>query len=159
MKNEISIHICKSSKDFEVAKELTLAYFDWLGMDLNFQDTRKEFEVFHEMYGEPSGTFIFAKVNGELAGGVGTRYLEDGICEMKRLYVYDSFQGYGLGRMLCEKIMVLSKSLGYTKMRLDTVERLEAANALYEKLGYYDIPEYYPNPDPTVRYMEIELVQ
>lgn len=50
-----------------------------------------------------------------------------------------------------------ARNLGYTKMRLDTVKKLTAANTLYEHLGFYDIEPYNFNPDETVRYMEIKL--
>ena len=42
-------------------------------------------------------------------------------------------------------------------MRLDTVSKLESAIGLYNKLGFYEIETYYPNPDPTVKYMELEI--
>jgi hypothetical protein len=28
---------------------------------------------------------------------------------------------------------------------------------LYEKIGFYEIDAYCPNPDPTVKYMELEI--
>ena len=45
------LYTCTTSADFAIAKSLTVAYFQWLGMNLDFQNTKKEFEVFHEMYG------------------------------------------------------------------------------------------------------------
>ena len=122
---------------------------------LFFRVLKKEFEVFHEMYGASSGCFIYLKVNDTIAGGVGIRRLTDEICEMKRLYVSPELQGDGFGRRLCDEIILIAKNLGYVKMRLDTVSKLKSANALYEKLGFDDIPAYYDNPDPTVRYMEL----
>ena len=80
------------------------------------------------------------------------------MCEMKRLYVYDRFEGQGVGRALCVRLIEEAKSLGYQRMRLDTIARLEGANALYVSLGFTDIEPYNFNPDPTVRYMELALV-
>ena len=57
----------------------------WLGMDLNFQNTEKEFQIFETMYGKPTGVFIYATMDNEVVGGVAIRRLEAGICEMKRL--------------------------------------------------------------------------
>ena len=127
--------------------------FSMVGDESRF--SKHEFEVFHEMYGASSGCFIYLKVNDTIAGGVGIRRLTDEICEMKRLYVSPELQGDGFGRRLCDEIILIAKNLGYVKMRLDTVSKLKSANALYEKLGFDDIPAYYDNPDPTVRYMEL----
>ncbi len=155
---EVSIHICKTAEDFEIAKSITRDYIKWLGMDLCFQNIDKEFEDFESMYAKPKGCFIYAKVNQEVVGGVGCRRLEKEICEMKRLYVYGKFQGLGLGKRLCNEIITISKQLAYSKMRLDTVSKLASAIKLYEKIGFKYIPEYRENPDKTVRYMEISLI-
>ena len=109
------------------------------------------------MYGKPEGCFIYATINGAIAGGVAIRKLDSKICEMKRLFVYNSFQGNGLGKVLCGEIILIARELGYSKMRLDTVSKLKSAIRLYEKIGFYEIEEYCPNPDPTVKYMELEL--
>ena len=62
-----------------------------------------------------------------------------------------------MGEVLCEKIISIARELGYSKMRLDTVAKLKSALGLYEKIGFYEIEAYCPNPDPTVKYMELEL--
>lgn len=157
MKQEIIIHRCKTPEDFEIAKTITNNYMLWLGMDLGFQNTDYEFKIFNRMYGKPYGVYIYATEDGKVVGGVGVRRLSSTICEMKRLYVYDSYRGKGIARLLCQEIISISKALAYTKMRLDTVSRLVHANALYEKIGFKDIPKYYENPDATVRYMEKNL--
>ena len=157
MEQDITIHVCKSLEDFNIAKSITKDYIEWLGMNLDFQNIDKEFKVFETMYGNPDGCFIYATVEGEVFGGVAIRKLEPGICEMKRLFVYDTFQRRGFGRVLCDKIISISRELGYQKMRLDTVSKLESAIVLYEKIGFYKIEAYYENPDLTVRYMEMEL--
>ncbi len=158
MNLKASLHICETSEDFEIAKSLTQDYFKWLGMDLRFQDIDKEFKVFKKMYSAPIGSFIYLKNGDEIVGGVGVRMLEAGICEMKRLYIYNNHQGMGYGKLLCNEIISISKSLGYSKMRLDTVSKLESAIALYEKMGFRYIPKYYENPDVTAKYMELDLM-
>ena len=157
MKQEVLIHRCETIEDFEIAKTITHDYMIWLGMDLGFQNTDKEFSVFNRMYGEARGAYIYARIHGEIAGGVGLRMLSNDICEMKRLFVYEHYRGCGLAYRLCQELLSLSKSMSYSKMRLDTISRLVKANSLYEKIGFRDIPKYYDNPDPTVRYMEIDL--
>lgn len=151
------IYYCSSDRDFEVAKELTEDYMRWLKIDLCFQDTVKEFAEFPKMYGAERGCFLYIKHQGCVAGGVGFRKYTNDICDMKRLFVYDKYRGHGYGKLLCVNLIEQAKLFGYKYMVLDTVSHLKSANALYESLGFYDIPAYYHNPQKTVRYMRKAL--
>jgi len=157
MKENFTIHICNSKEEFAIARIIIQDYMKWLGMDLDFQNTKREFQMFEKMYGKPEGCFIYATINGGIAGGVAIRKLDSKVCEMKRLFVYSSSQGKGLGEALCEKIISIAGKLSYNKMRLDTVSKLKSAIRLYEKIGFYEIEAYCPNPNPTVKYMELEI--
>jgi carbonic anhydrase len=151
---QIKIVPCRSDGDWQAAKGLTNQYARWLAIDLSFQDFQSEMAHFEQEYGPPKGCYLLAKVGNRLAGGVGLRYLAENICEMKRLFVLDEFKEQGIGQRLCETLMNKAHILGYKKMRLDTLGRLEQANRLYKKLGFYDISAYRENPEDDVRYME-----
>lgn len=157
MKEDFTVHICVSKAEFAIARTITQDYMQWLDMNLDFQNTKREFQLFEKMYGKPEGCFIYATINGAIAGGVAIRKLDSKVCEMKRLFVYNSCQGKGLGELLCKEIISISSALGYSKIRLDTVAKLESAIGLYKKIGFYEIDSYCPNPDPTVKYMELEI--
>ena len=57
MKQEVLIRHCETIEDFEIAKTITHDYMIWLGMDLGFQNTDKEFAVFKE---KPSDVTLFS---------------------------------------------------------------------------------------------------
>jgi len=78
-------------------------------------------------------------------------------CEMKRMFVRPEHRGSGLGRRLAEEVVATARALGYSQMLLDTVRELETANALYESLGFRDVPPYRYNPRPDARYLALEL--
>lgn len=152
------IKICKSVADFEKAKRLTLDYIDWLNMNLAFQNVDEEFTKFENMYSKPEGCFLIAVSDDEeVLGGAGLRKLTPDICEMKRLFVYPEHLNRGIGKRLCIDLIVQARNLGYKKIRLDTLDRLKAANKLYEKIGFYEIGQYRENPDPTAKFMELKL--
>jgi len=153
----MEIKRCASREDFILARQLTEDYLAWLAIDLSFQDVERELADFSSVYGPQVGLFLLALHQGEVAGGVGLRRLEAGICEMKRLFVYDRFKGKGVGRFLCEALIREAEVMGYERMRLDTLERLEAAVGLYRSLGFEEIEAYRFNPDKTTRYMELRL--
>jgi ribosomal protein S18 acetylase RimI-like enzyme len=78
-------------------------------------------------------------------------------CEMKRLYVRPAFRGLGLGRQLADAIMDAAHISGYSYVLLDTLDDMEAARALYEDLGFEEIPPYYHNPIAGAHYLKAEL--
>ena len=143
--------------DYASAMRIGKDYIAWLDMDLAFQDIDREFSGFPSMYGPPKGCFLIAWQGDEPAGGVGLRMHEPGVCEMKRLFVYDRFKGRGIGRGLCTALIEEARKLGYGSMRLDTLGRMVAAMGLYESLGFKEIGPYRFNPDPTARYLELRL--
>lgn len=73
----------------------------------------------------------------EVVGGIGIAPFdtEKGICELQKLYVAPVAQGIGLSRKLVETALTFA-SKHYTYCYLETMEKLEVANALYEKFGF-----------------------
>ncbi len=153
----IEIKSCSTDIDFSFAIRITRDYIRWLNMDLAFQNIDQELSDFSSMYGPPNGLFLLAWHNGKLAGGVGFRKFGAKMCEMKRLFVYEQFRGIRVGKNLCIELIKRAKKSGYEKMRLDTLGRMKAAIRLYTTLGFKEIPPYRFNPDPTAKYMELNL--
>jgi GNAT superfamily N-acetyltransferase len=153
----VEIKYCSTDSDFSFAIQITKDYIRWLNMDLSFQDIDNELSNFSSMYGHPNGLFLLAWYRDELGGGVGLRMLEAKVCEMKRLFVYDQFKSKGVGRNLCAALIQEAINLGYEKMKLDTLGHMKSAIRLYENLGFKEIKPYRFNPDPTTKYMELNL--
>ncbi|MBQ3394376.1 MAG: GNAT family N-acetyltransferase, partial [Oscillospiraceae bacterium] len=96
-------------------------------------------------------------VDGEPAGCIAMRKIDDENREMKRLYVRSSYRGLHLGEKLARKVIRDAKAYGYRHMLLDTLPFLEAALMLYKKLGFYEIPSYNDSPMDTSIYMKLDL--
>lgn len=139
----------------EDARTIFREYEKWLGLDLCFQGFEEEMRSLPGRYARPDGRLILAYKDDELAGGIALRKIEDGICEMKRLYLRENSRGGGIGRELIEKLIEEARKIGYKKMRLDTFPpKMGKAVKLYESHGFYEIPPYYENPYDGVLYME-----
>jgi GNAT superfamily N-acetyltransferase len=78
-------------------------------------------------------------------------------CELKRMYVLRDFRRLGLGQKLLDTAINFAKSVGYSRMVLDSSKTLYAARALYLKNGFVDIPRYNDNYRADV-FMERRLL-
>ena len=61
---------------------------------------------------------------------------EDGVTEIKRMFVSATARGRGHGRTLLAELERLAAGAGCTRVRLFTTEVLVEARALYESAGY-----------------------
>ena len=77
-------------------------------------------------------------------------------CELKRMYVLRDFRQLGLGQKLLDIAIDFAKSVGYSRIVLDSSKALHAARALYLKSGFVDIPRYNDNHRADV-FMERSL--
>ena len=139
------------------AARLFREYQAWLGVPLDFQDFEAELAALPGAYAPPHGALLLAESAGVPVGCVALRPLDDGICEMKRLYVDEGWRGAGLGRALARSIIDAARAAGYRAMRLDTLERLGAANRLYRELGFRPCAPYCHNPLEGAVFMELYL--
>jgi ribosomal protein S18 acetylase RimI-like enzyme len=139
--------------DGEALRGLFREYFAWLGPDGWFIDPQAELAALPGGY----DAILLAREGEEIVGCVALRPLEDGACEMKRLYVRPAGRGSGVGRALVEASIARARDLGYTTMRLDTLPTMDAARALYLSLGFRPIERYNDNPIPGVFFFELAL--
>ncbi|MBB3180156.1 GNAT family N-acetyltransferase [Variovorax sp. Sphag1AA] len=167
--------------EFDATRAIFRDYAASLGIDLGFQHFEEELAALPGEYAEPRGALLLALVstsdtavpvqaqpleraNGGLAhvaGCCALRPLDSAdypnAAEMKRLYVRPEFRGVGLGRQLAEAILDAARGAGYACVLLDTLDDMESARALYEDLGFVEVPPYYHNPIPGSHYLKVDL--
>ncbi|MGA2620179.1 MAG: GNAT family N-acetyltransferase [Thermoguttaceae bacterium] len=150
------VHV-QSEEQLLAARHLFLEYADWLGVDLCFQGFQHELDGLPGEYAPPEGRLLLAVVDGRAVGCVALRKLEQGVCEMKRLYVQPAHRHNGLGRRLAEGIIGEARTIGFVRMRLDSLTSLKEAARLYQSLGFTEIPPYRHNPLLGAVFLEIVL--
>jgi len=151
----------RDARELDEVRAIFREYAAGLGVDLCFQNFEEELAGLPGDYAPPRGTLLLARVDGELAGCCALRPLDaadyPNAAEMKRLYVRKAFRGFGLGRQLVEAALDAARGAGYACVLLDTLDDMEAARALYEELGFEEIPPYYHNPIPGAHYLKADL--
>jgi putative acetyltransferase len=155
----LSIIQAETDEHIAEAHALFREYESWLGMSLCFQGFEEELATLPGKYAPPKGRLLLAYSEDQLAGCIALRSLaEDGICEMKRLFVRDGFRGKQVGLRLIEQLINEAREIGYTAMRLDThPEKMGKAVSLYNAHGFVEVPPYYDNPHEGVLFMELPL--
>ena len=95
----------------------------------------------------------------KIVGTTAVRNLKqfESTCELKRMYVLRDFRRLGLGQKLLYTAIDFAKSVGYSRLVLDSSKILNAARALYLKNGFVDIDRYNDNYRADV-FMEKKLL-
>ena len=124
---------------------------------LDIQHYEDEIRDLEAKYGRPEGRLYLALWDGEAAGCIALRKLDEQRCEMKRLYVRPAFRGHKIGDVLVDRILQDAKAIGYRHMLLDTLPFLESAIHIYQKRGFYEIPCYNDSPVETTIFMQYDL--
>ncbi len=142
------LRISQATTDADIAavRAIFLEYLGfverYLGQDLSFQGTEKEFADFPQTY----DALFLARLEGQPVAACGIKPFKPGICELKRLYCRPDGRGHGIGLKLSEAALETARQLNYSSIYLDTDHGLTHANAIYETLGFQDIEKYYDNP-------------
>jgi putative acetyltransferase len=134
--------------DLETVRGFLREYADGLGVDLSFQD-------FDSELADPLGFYELVLLADD--GCVALRRIDELTCEMKRLYVRPAGRGSGLGRQLAEAVIAAARERGYSRMLLDTLPEMTAAQALYRSLGFRETEPYRHNPVPGAAFLELTL--
>ena len=158
---QIDLFSPTSASELEAVRAIFREYAQGLGVDLCFQDFETELATLPGEYTPPRGALLLASVDGKLAGCCGLRPMDaadyPNAAEMKRLYVRPAFRGLGLGRRLADAVLDAARQTGYSCVLLDTLDDMEAARALYEDLGFEEIPPYYHNPIAGAHYLKADV--
>ncbi len=92
--------------------------------------------------------------SGDAFGCIALRPLgEDATGEVKRLFVQPRARKEGWGSRLVEKVLSEARAIGYAELKLDTLDWMADARALYAKHGFRECAPYYVNPLPGAVYM------
>jgi putative acetyltransferase len=159
--------------------EATRRLLDWIAInvDLRLDDVDRAAAVqliaalnaeIRDRYGEPlerfvldldpddvapgRGAFTLAWVGLEAVGCGAVRLIDANRAELKRMYVVPDYRGHGVAAAILRFLERHARSLGATRMVLETVTTPPAAVALYRGAGYEEIPKFGPYVDSGISF-------
>jgi GNAT superfamily N-acetyltransferase len=97
----------------------------------------------------PKGWFIVARVQDNPLGCGMLKRVNTTTGEIKRVWISPAARGQGLGRAIMMRLEQIARDAGLMQVRLDSNAKLEAAQALYRKLGYHEVTRFNDDPYPT----------
>ena len=131
-------------------KELVWEYFCWgnslsireKGFDFNIQQMFLDFVVSLNHYQQPDGILYLLRSGTAPVGTGGFKKICNESCELKRMYIRESYRKTGLGSRLLQMLIEHARTCGYQTMKLETARFMNDACSLYKKYGFKEIPVY-----------------
>jgi GNAT superfamily N-acetyltransferase len=94
----------------------------------------------------PHGAFLVGYEDERAIAIGGLRPLdEDGVCEIKRMYVVPDARSRGAGRALLVALEQAAREIGYERVRLDAGPAQQHSIELFRRTGYAEIAPYNAN--------------
>jgi len=159
-----AIREAATREDVAQARALFVEYAQWLQVDLCFQGFDRELATLPGAYARPHGRLLLAGPPGHAFGCVALRPLAadggfeaGGAGEVKRLFVQPAARKEGWGDKLVAAVLDEACAIGYGELKLDTLDWMTGARALYAKHGFRECAPYYVNPLPGAVYMSRAL--
>jgi ribosomal protein S18 acetylase RimI-like enzyme len=154
----IEIRPVTTASDVDAARELFREYASsGHEVHLCLDGIAAEVAALPGTYAPPDGALLVAWADGLAVGTVALRPLEGRVAELKRLYVRPVVRGQQVGERLVLAALAAARDASYRAVRLDTLPSMEAAQVIYERVGFRPIPPYGERPVAGARHFELTL--
>ena len=108
----------------------------------------KDMDNIQQNYLDNGGIFLIMLDDSQLIGTGAIRKIQNGICELKRLWLLTSYHGKGLGYRMIQELFSFARQRGYRRIWLQT-DAFHQSRALnfYKRIGFYEITRYTDHTD------------
>jgi len=103
-----------------------------------------EVDAMSATYAQPRSAYFVVVDGARVIGGAGVAPLagaDPAICELKKMYFLPEARGRGVGRTLIERCLEAARGHRFRTCYLETLTGMEAAQRLYERVGFRAIPQ------------------
>ena len=157
MSQPFCIRSAVTAEDIAEVRRLVHAHADARATTPGVDFVRADAERMPGSYAPPHGGVWLATAHGGGIGCVALRPVDDGIAEVKRMFVDQDWRGRGVGRALMDALIAGARERGYARLRLGTLHDMHAALSLYQSLGFTPIDRYRADEMIDTRFYELTL--
>ncbi|MHA2041910.1 MAG: GNAT family N-acetyltransferase [Candidatus Thorarchaeota archaeon] len=90
----------------------------------------------------PRGFVLVLESEEKLVGMALIKTIDEGIGEIKRMYIRPEYRGRGYGKELMQMLVTRAGELDYSTLRLETADFMPAALKIYRSVGFKERGEY-----------------
>jgi putative acetyltransferase len=131
----------RPADDAQVAHIIRTVMTEFGAVGTGFSIEDPEVDAMSAAYDAPRASYWVLENTelGTLAGCGGIAPLQGGdadTCELKKMYFLPEARGVGKGRELIDLLEKMAIERGFKHMYLETIERMAAANRLYQRAGF-----------------------
>jgi len=172
--SDVQLERIRAADGAAVADALFQEYVRWvanqLRTDHGFEFSETDLERHHSAFRlelpglvGPRGRLLLARISDEPVGVATLKPVDAVTGEIKRVYVRPGARGRGVGRALLERLVADGRADGYVVLRLETLDFMKAAHALYRSLGFVDTTVFEGSEavaagvDSHTHYLELRL--
>lgn len=143
----ITVARAETPEDIDDVRNLVRAFVRWamteIAKDNNpavFEGLETELAGLPGRYGPPDGGLILARMNGEPVGCVAFFDRGAATMEVKRMFVTPTARGHGIGGKMLDRLLFEARAAGHRRGLLWTHKTMEAAQRIYRKAGFREVP-------------------
>ena len=129
------------------ALEESMSYYESRGELHDIDDLQ-------QTYFDNDGIFLVMTDDDQIIGTGAIHKIDNGICELKRVWLLFEYHGKGLGYRMMQELFTFAHEKDYQRMRLETDrDHQNRAFDFYKRLGFYEISRYSDNEDDVAMEM------
>lgn len=126
-----------TNDDGDAVRELVFGVLAEYGLKSDREGTDRDLDDLAGHYDARGGRFdVIAAPEGRIVGCVGLYPLQEGVVELRKMYLVPECRGSGMGRRLLDHALASARELGFRRMELETNSKLVEAVRMYERYGF-----------------------
>jgi putative acetyltransferase len=145
-----------ANADCERIQALVFGVLREYGLAPDLPGTDRDIADIEAHYTRRGGVFeLLEDKQGNLLGTVGLYPMNEETVELRKMYFAPALRGRGFGKRTLTRMIARARSLGFTKIYLETATVLREAVALYEKFGFVPTDEKHTPRCDAAYYLDL----